>query len=308
MQFTQILRHEKGRYWTISTQLLGELICPWENGKYGSMIDLYDSDTLRFIDYYYEPACDGKDEILLKNHLTEEDMKQCPIVAEGIVVYWMKECCDKAFQYDAAQLFDDYYDKCFKDYEKWQKRSFDYWKRKDNIPLAFAKKHLTDEIRRIATSKALVQYLPQNDIEKINDLTKNYVEYIKYKIKELNVESKGIKLNIFTEGHNVAKIVNELKKIDKTGFGPKQFVVIVKEFFVSISWLSDTSDVNVLKWMKQNKIVVTKATKLQNVSIHKNRESMLELLRNTFQRLNAHYVWEDKQEFYLPGVEKINQG
>lgn len=308
MHFSHLLSHKKGRYYSISTPLYGELICPWENDKYGSMQDIYDSDTLRFIEYYFEHSNDNNDDVLLPKYHTKEEMMQAPIVADGIVVYWMKWCCDNSLQYDTAQLFDDYYDKNFNSYERWQKRSFDYWKRKDLIPLEFAKKHLTDEMRRIVNSKTLSQYLPEIDMEKIDALTKNYIEYVKDKVKQLKSASIGIDLNIFSEGHNVPKIVAELKKINKTGFGPKQFVVIAKEFFVSISWLSDTSDVNVLKWMKQMKIVNTAATKLQNVPEHKDKEKMLETMRNIFQRRNAHYIWEDKQDFYMPGVEKINQG
>lgn len=308
MRFSLLINNKQGRYYSISSPAMGEYVCPWANGKYGSIIDLYDADILRFIDYYYEPGDGNKDEVVLEIHHTEEERKQCPIVAEGVIVFWLKWCTDHALQYDIAQIFDDYYDKCFHDYERWQQRKFDYWKYKSKLPLDFAKKHLNDEMRRIAKSKALSEYLTTQDNAKISELTQNYIEYVRDKIKQLELSPAGIELKVFSEGHNIKKIASALMKIDKTGFGPKQFVFIAKKFFISIGWLQDTSAVNFLKWMKQKKIVSTKAEKLQNVPVHENESEMMDKLQNTFQRLNAHGNWEDLQEFYLPGYEKINQG
>ena len=193
------LSHDNGRFFSISRPLYGEHICPWKNGKYGSMVDIYDSDTLRFIEYLYEQGNDNKDEVLLPKYHTKEEREQAPIVADGIVVYWMKWCCDNALQYDVAQLFDDYYAKNFNNFVRWVKKSFDYWKRKDLVPLEFAKKHLSDEKRRIATSKALSQYLPESDMNRINDLAKNYIEYVQEKIKQLKLSQGNIPVTISTE-------------------------------------------------------------------------------------------------------------
>lgn len=308
MRFSLLINNKQGRYYSISSPTLGEYVCPWSNGKYGSIIDLYDADVLRFIDYYYEPGDDSKDEVVLERHHTEEERKQCPVVAEGVIVYWLKWCTDHALQYDIAQIFDDYYDKCFRDYERWQQRKFDYWKYKSKLPLDFAKKHLNDEMGRIAKSKVLSEYLTPQDYAKISELTQNYIEYVRDKIKQLDLSPSGIELKVFSEGHNTKKIISELKRIDLTGFGQKQFVSIARDFFISIGWLQDTSKAHFLKWMKQNKIVSVKADKLENVPINEKTNEMIDKLQNTFQRLNAHGNWEDKQEFYLPGFEKINQG
>ena len=306
------LRREKGRYWTISTPLLGELICPWENGEVGSMIDIYDSDTLRFIDFEHDPNSEDPFAGLQRRHLTEDEMKQCPIVAEGIIVFWIKCCEAHAFQYDAAQLFDDYYEKCFQDYERWKQRSFDYWKHKESLPLAFAKKHLADEMRRIANSKALSEFLPANDNEQIRQLTENYIEYVKDKVNQLQLNHKRvgrIELNIFTDDHNVKRIVEELKKIDRTGFGPKEFVAVVQEFFISISWLTEMDNVKVVTWMNQKGIVNVKVLDLKHVNRNpENKDKLIEKLKNSFQRKNSAGRWEDIQAFFLPGCEKINKG
>jgi hypothetical protein len=307
-QFTNMFSNKLGRYYHLTRPIMGEYICPWKNGKYGLMIDLYETDTLRFVEYHYEPATEDKAEVLKKLYYTQEEMKNCPIVAEGIIVYWMKWCCDNAFQYNTVQLYEDYYNKQYNDYEKWQQRYFDYWKRSNKLPLEFAQKHLSDEMRRIANSKILSQYLPEKDYKKINDLSNNYIGYVKYKISQLKMKPSDLDVKIFSPSHNVDKIVAELKRINRKGFGPKQFVVIVKKFFVSISWLTDTTDVNVLKWMKLNNIVELQATKLQNIPENKNEDKMMDKLRQTFQRMNSSGIWEDKQEFYLAGEEKINKG
>lgn len=199
MHISYTTSEEIGKYFSISRPIMGEHICPWANGDFGSMVDIYESDTLRFIDYYYELDSHGNHKNIRIKHLTDEDRKQCPIVAEGIVVYWMKWCCDNALQYDAAQLFDDYYDNCFKDYERWQSRRFDYWKHKPHLPLNFAIKHLTDERKRIATSKALTPYLLDRDNELIKGLTENYIEYVKNKVKQLRLSQGNISETISTE-------------------------------------------------------------------------------------------------------------
>lgn len=88
-------------------------------------------------------------------------------------------------------------------------------------------------MRRIANSKALSEFLPANDNEQIRQLTENYIEYVKDKVNQLQLNHKRvgrIELNIFTDDHNVNRIVEELKKIDRTGFGPKEFVAVVQEF------------------------------------------------------------------------------
>lgn len=312
MHISYLTSNKKGRFWSISSLLMGELVCPWENGEVGSMVDIYDSNTLRFIDYEHDPDSEDPLAGLRIRHLTEDERKQCPIVAEGIIVFWIKCCTDNALQYDVAQLFDDYYEKCYQDYERWQKRSFDYWKRKESLPLVFAKKHLTDEMRRIANSKVLSEFLPANDNEKIKLLAENYIEYVKDKVNQLKLTHKvvsRIELNIFTDDHNVKKIVEELKKIDRTGFGPKEFVAIVQEFFIAISWLTETDNVKVVTWMNQKKIVNVKVLDLKHVNRNpEGKDKMIEKLRNTFQRKNSAGRWEDIQVFFLPGCEKINKG
>ncbi len=299
---------QNGRRWSITTLLLGETVCKWENGEYGSMVDINDSNVLRFIDYHFEEGSDDESKELVTEHLTEQDRQKCPKVAEGIVVFWLKWCVDNSLQYDTAKLFDDYYDKCFNDYLRFEKRTFDYWKRKNQIPLEFAKKHVSDELEKIVISRDLSKYLPKQDMDLINDLTTNYISYVRDKIGKLELNPKGVVLNFFSEGLDSKKIATSLKKIDKTGFGPKQFVVIAKEFFSEIGWLSDFKDVSILRWMKQNNIVSTKANKLQNVPEHQKKGEMLETLRKTFQYYNSHGNWEDRSDFYVPKAEKINQG
>ena len=90
----------------------GRYATRWANNAVGSMVDMMGDGVLRFIDYYYEPPTDGKDMVLRSNHSTEEEELACPIVAEGIVVYWLKYRNQKGI----PQIFEEYYNQCMQRY------------------------------------------------------------------------------------------------------------------------------------------------------------------------------------------------
>ena len=79
----------------------------WANGKFGAMADLNNDNVMRFVSYHYEPGTENSDDDMRKIPLTKEDELTSPIVAEGIVVYWLKEYHGKL---STAQIFNSYYD------------------------------------------------------------------------------------------------------------------------------------------------------------------------------------------------------
>lgn len=156
------------------------IITRWANNTVGSLVDMQNNNVLRFIDYYYEPDKKDKDEVLRKNHTSEESEQQCPIVAEGIVVYWLKYRNQKGIQ----QIFEEYYNQCMQRYVRENERMLNACER--NLPREFAKRwHLTYEMGRIDKSEAIYSYLNEADVREIKKLTDYYVNYIRKKAKEL---------------------------------------------------------------------------------------------------------------------------
>lgn len=151
----------------------------WANNAIGSMVDVLGDGVLRFIDYYYEPATDGKDMVLQSNHTEEEEMT-CPIVAEGIVVYWLKYRNQKG----VPQIFEEYYNQCMQRYVQKNERMLNACER--DLPREFAKRwHLTYEMGRIDWSEAIFPYLNKEQVDEIKKLSDYYFNYIRKKAKEL---------------------------------------------------------------------------------------------------------------------------
>ena len=66
------------------------LFARWANGKVGAMVDIENTNELRFIEYNFTHPKDGKDEDL-RPILKEDDDEEltCPVVVSGIIVYWL---------------------------------------------------------------------------------------------------------------------------------------------------------------------------------------------------------------------------
>ena len=155
-------------------------ITKWANGAAGSLVDIENEYVLRFVDYYYKPGKDDDDDYWRKIHPKTEDELTCPVVAEGIVVFWLKY----RNQNNIAQIFEDYYDFCLQQYIKKEEKSMDAWER--DLPREFAKgRHLKKELKRIEKSEAIYPYLDEKDVGVIKQLTNNYINFVRKKGKDL---------------------------------------------------------------------------------------------------------------------------
>ena len=103
-----------------------EFITRWANDAVGSMVDFLDDNTLRFVDYYYKPGHGDEDDVLLKNHTTEEEELACPIVAQGIVTYWLRYRKQKG----TADIFEEYFNQQKNLYVTHHRNEPDAWGRK----------------------------------------------------------------------------------------------------------------------------------------------------------------------------------
>ena len=157
-----------------------EYIAFWANNSFGSMIDILNNNVLRFVDYYFKPDNDNNDYDVRKIHLTEDDELACPIVAEGIVVYWLRYRNQKG----SAQIFEEYYEQCKQCYIQEEEKSLNVFER--NLPREFAKWwHLIYEMDRIEKSEAIFPYLSEKDVKTIKQLTGYYIKFVRKKGKEL---------------------------------------------------------------------------------------------------------------------------
>jgi len=127
----------------------------------------------------------------------------------------MYYCYNNGLNYNVAELFDDYYTRCYKKYTSIEQISADYWRRKKTMPIEFAKKHLTEEINRIEKSQALFDYLIPEDIKRIEDLSKNYIEYVKEKVgTEMTKRKSGRKAK---DLHNIVESFSYLPTLADRG-------------------------------------------------------------------------------------------
>ena len=90
----------------------------WLTGQAGAIVDLLGNYVYRFIDYIDE----GKYRI---KHLTEESKLSCPIVACGLVGYWLH----KKDSEGTKAIFEGYYELRLKEYEKAHESDDDAWER-----------------------------------------------------------------------------------------------------------------------------------------------------------------------------------
>lgn len=160
----------------------------WANGKFGAMADLNNDNVMRFVSYHYEPGTENSDDDMRKIPLTKEDELTSPIVAEGIVVYWLKEYHGKL---STAQIFNSYYDKKEKEYIQQNEKALDGWKR--NFKMEFWEKHLQQVQQQVIISENIYPFLKEEDVSKIKELEANYLEFVKSK-KQTNSDNNNKEL------------------------------------------------------------------------------------------------------------------
>lgn len=118
---------------------------------------------------------------------------------------------------------------------------------------------------------------------------------------------------VFHDNLDDNQITSALLHTDKLSLGPKQFVLAVQEFFLSIGWLVNTIDTQFVNWMKFHQIITAAAKDLQHVKRNDTMDLLKVNLKNTFQFLKTKDVWEDIDRFYKKDsrgntLRKINNG
>lgn len=150
----------------------------WANGSTGAIMDVENNCIFRFIDYL--PVGDSCRAV----HLTDEDKLSCPIIACGIIAFWIKY----RKQLGTKNLFEKYYSIKLNQYKTAHEQDDDAWTR--DLEKEFITQHCTKQEKRlIEQSVPLFQYLPETDIQKIKSISTQYLSFARFKRKELIVRS-----------------------------------------------------------------------------------------------------------------------
>ena len=121
----------------------------WLTGQTGEIVDLKNDCIFRFIDY------DTEGELRIK-HTTEESQLSCPVVACGLVGYWLH----KKDSEGTKAIFDGYYELCLKNYEKEHECDDNAWER-DLKKEFVCRHHVPTEKKWLKASEALFSYIPK---------------------------------------------------------------------------------------------------------------------------------------------------
>ena len=150
----------------------------WLTGQTGEIVDLKGDCIFRFVDY------DTEGELRIK-HTTEESQLSCPIVACGLVGYWLHRKDTEG----TKAIFDGYYELCLKNYEKAHECDDDAWER--NLKKEFVcRHHVPTEKKWIKASEALFPYITESDQKKVKSIMANYLKYANSKRVELYPEEE----------------------------------------------------------------------------------------------------------------------
>lgn len=150
----------------------------WANGSTGAIQDIENNCIFRFIDYL--PVGDSCRDL----HPTDEDKLTCPILACGIIAYWIKY----RKQLGTKELFEKYFSIKLNQYKSLHEQDDDAWTR--DLEKEFIIRHCTKQEKDlIKRSTPLLQYLSDLDVEKIKSISTQYLSFARSKRKELIVNS-----------------------------------------------------------------------------------------------------------------------
>jgi hypothetical protein len=145
----------------------------WLTGQTGEIVDLKNDCIFRFVDY------DTEGELRIK-HTTEESQLSCPVVACGLVGYWLH----KKDSEGTKAIFDGYYELCLKNYEKEHECDDNAWER-DLKKEFVCRHHVPTEKKWLKASEALFPYITESDQKRVKSIMANYLKYARSKRKQL---------------------------------------------------------------------------------------------------------------------------
>lgn len=145
----------------------------WLTGQTGKIVDLKNDYIFRFVDFI------DNGELRLK-HTTKENELNCPIVASGIVGFWLHHKDSMGVK----AIFESYFNLRLGEYIKVHENDDNAWERdlKKEFTCGY---HIPLEKQCIKVSDALFAYVTENDKKKVKNLSLNYLKFARAKCKKL---------------------------------------------------------------------------------------------------------------------------
>ena len=145
----------------------------WLTGQTGEIVDIKGDYVFRFIDFINNGE-------LRHKHTTEESKLTCPIVATGLVGFWLHHKDDIGIK----DIFEAYFKFRLEQYVSVHKYDDDAWER-DLQKEFICQHHIPSEKNLIKESEALFAYITESDQKKLMSVSSNYLKFARVKRKEL---------------------------------------------------------------------------------------------------------------------------
>lgn len=146
----------------------------WLTGQTGEIVDIKGDYVFRFIDFIID---NGE---LRHKHTTEESKLTCPIVATGLVGFWLHHKDDIGIK----DIFEAYFKLRLEQYVSTHKYDDNAWER-DLQKEFICQHHIPSEKNLIKESEALFAYITESDQNKLMSISSNYLKFARAKRKEL---------------------------------------------------------------------------------------------------------------------------
>ena len=146
----------------------------WLTGQTGEIVDIKGDCVFRFIDFVID---NGE---LRHKHMTEESKLACPIVATGLVGFWLHRKEDIGIK----DIFETYFKLRLEQYVNTHKYDDDAWNR-DLQKEFICQHHIPSEKKLIKASEALFAYITESDQKKVISISSNYLKFARARRKEL---------------------------------------------------------------------------------------------------------------------------
>lgn len=146
----------------------------WLTGQTGEIVDIKGDCVFRFIDFIID---NGE---LRHKHTTEESKLTCPIVATGLVGFWLHHKDDIGIK----DIFEAYFKLRLEQYVSTHKYDDNAWER-DLQKEFICQHHIPSEKNLIKESEALFAYITESDQKKLMSVSSNYLKFARAKRKEL---------------------------------------------------------------------------------------------------------------------------
>lgn len=145
----------------------------WLTGQTGGIVDIKGDYVFRFINFVNNGELHHK-------HTTEDNKLTCPIVATGLVGFWLHRKDDIGIK----DIFEAYFKLRLEQYVNIHKYDDDAWER-DLQKEFICHHHIPSEKNLIKESEALFAYITESDQKKVMSVSSNYLKFARTKRKEL---------------------------------------------------------------------------------------------------------------------------